>query len=91
MHELGHSFGGLADEYADAALTGTFALPSDEKADLGEANVTLRGCFDLADLGSTVKWRHFLALPGAQHYDGIHEGGYFRAEGVFRPFAFASP
>lgn len=88
LHELGHSFGGLADEYADEALRETFALPADG-GDLDEANVTLARGLDLdrrAELGERIKWKHFLALPGADKHDWLFEGGFYREKGVFRPW-----
>lgn len=90
IHELGHSFAHLADEYVDEELHESFPLPTDG-ADLREANVTLRGRLDDADeerLDRALKWAHFLALPGADRYTWIHEGGYYREKEVFRPFAY---
>lgn len=88
LHELGHSFGGLADEYADEALHETFALPTDG-GDLDEANVTLARGLDRDkrdELGQRIKWKHFLALPGADKHDWLFEGGYYREKGVVRPW-----
>lgn len=89
IHELGHSFAELADEYTDPESAKIFPLPADGK-DLPAANVTLAGKFDstsFATLRATVKWRHLLELPGAgQQKTWLVEGGYFRATGVFRPW-----
>lgn len=88
IHELGHSFAGLADEYVDEALHETFPLPPTGQ-DLENANVTLAHGFDRENrkaLAANVKWKHFLDLPGAHKHDWLHEGGYFRARGVFRPW-----
>jgi len=87
VHELGHSFAGLADEYVDAAEATHFPLPNGR--DLDDANVTRAGYFDrssFAKLKATVKWGHFLALPGAKGQEWLHEGGYYRAKDVFRPW-----
>lgn len=89
IHELGHSFGTLADGYVDEEFAGKRALPANER-DLPHANVTRAGKFDASSfeaLRRTVKWGHFLDLPGARKRKWIFEGGYFRAQGVFRPWA----
>jgi hypothetical protein len=87
VHELGHSFADLDDEYADEDLHGSFPLP--EKGDIPEANVSLEREFERTSferLKATVKWRHFLELPGAAKAKWFHEGGYYRERGVFRPW-----
>lgn len=87
LHELGHSFADLADEYADPDLVASYPLPS--KGDIGAPNVTARGQFDptsFETLKKTLKWRRFLELPGARKYAWIHEGGHYRTKGVFRPW-----
>lgn len=89
IHELGHSFADLADEYEDAALHRTFPIPTDQREDLHSANVTLPRCVDRTSLDSiaaTVKWGHFLSLPGAKKREWMHDGGYYRATGVLRPW-----
>jgi hypothetical protein len=88
VHELGHSFATLADEYADPAMVGRRPLPTDG-SDLPHPNATLPGHIDVTDFDSvarTAKWKHFLALPGARKHRGAHPGGYFREHGVYRPF-----
>jgi hypothetical protein len=88
IHELGHSFATLADGYVDEAFARKRPLPADGK-DLPYPNVTLAGEFDDASfeaLRRTVKWGHFLDLPGAKKRKWVFEGGYFRAKGVFRPW-----
>ncbi|HUR29048.1 MAG TPA: M64 family metallopeptidase [Planctomycetota bacterium] len=87
VHELGHSFADLADEYADKDLHATFPLP--KQGDLGPANVSLASAFDRSSferLKAEVKWRHFLELPGASKEKWFWEGGYYRESGVFRPW-----
>ncbi|MHC4933221.1 MAG: M64 family metallopeptidase [Planctomycetota bacterium] len=86
LHELGHSFADLADEYAEDS-TYPRALP--EKGDLPHANVTLERCLDRSSflaLRETVKWKHFLELKGAKKHKWAHAGGYYRHTGVFRPW-----
>ncbi len=88
VHELGHSFANLADEYADPATAVSFPLPRKGK-DLPEPNVTLPGHFDdssFATLKKTIKWKHFLDLRGAKKHKWVHEGGHYRRKGVFRPW-----
>src|SRR5262249_22324303 len=88
VHELGHSFANLADEYEDEAEASRQRLP-DDGHDLDSANVTLNGHFDASSfktLAETVKWRHFLALPGARTHEWLFEGGYYRQRGVYRPW-----
>jgi hypothetical protein len=88
LHELGHSFAGLADEYVDPATARDYPLPKDG-TDLPEPNVTLSAFLDRTDARSiarTAKWSHFLALPGASKPTWAHEGGYLRATGVWRPW-----
>lgn len=87
VHELGHSFADLDDEYVDKALHGSFPLP--EKGDIPEANVSLEREFERVSferVKATVKWKHFLELPGAAKHKWFHEGGYYRDRGVFRPW-----
>ena len=51
--------------------------------------MTLRGHFDDSSrksLKKTIKWRRFLALPGARSKKWLFEGAYFRDKGVFRPW-----
>jgi hypothetical protein len=87
VHELGHSFAGLADEYVDEPLQPTFKIP--EKGDLDAPNATLARCVDASTpdkLAKTVKWKHFLALPDARKHAWLEEGAYYREKGVFRPW-----
>jgi hypothetical protein len=87
IHELGHSFADLADEYEDLAVAPQYPLPAE--GDLAEANVTLARCFDRSSferLEATVKWRHLLELRGAERHLWVHEGGHYRGTGIFRPW-----
>jgi len=69
IHELGHSFGALADEYFNksTAYEETFYNLNVEP---WEKNITT-----LVDFGS--KW--------ASYRDSLFEGGGYRAKGIFRP------
>jgi IgA Peptidase M64 len=88
VHELGHSFATLGDEYADPETAKNHPLPEDG-GDIPCPNLTLATRLDTTDAASlarTVKWSHFLALPGAKKHKWVHEGGFFRETGVFRPW-----
>lgn len=89
LHELGHSFAGLADEYVEGPLQERYPLPP-SYSEIQEPNITLAGRFNAADaelLRRTLKWGHFLRLPGAERFAWLHEGGYYRSRGVFRPWS----
>jgi hypothetical protein len=89
IHELGHSFANLGDEYVDESAAGNYPLPGRHR-DLENPNLTLARGLDLDDPASwrkDLKWGHFLDLPGAAGKVGLHEGAYFREEDVYRPSA----
>lgn len=73
LHEMGHSFGCLADEYIDESIASKYPVEDAKSA----------GNVDLTNNKSTIKWAHFIGLNG---YDivGIFEGGYYRSKGVYR-------
>lgn len=82
IHELGHSFADLADEYVDDANAAFYApFYSETKS----ANVT-----KIND-ASTIKWRHWFAdpsnIPTADRASGvgIFEGAYYHSKGYYRP------
>jgi hypothetical protein len=87
VHELGHSFAHLADEYVDEETAKRASLPDwvvglfAGAQDLTAPNVTVVG-----QSPSSLKWRHFLDLPDARRFAWLHEGGYYRQKGVFRPW-----
>lgn len=85
VHEFGHSFAGLADEYftKDVAYTDFYSLGSEP----WEPNITT-----LVDFGS--KWKDLLdpsvpvPTPSGDKYGtglGVFEGGGYVSEGVYRP------
>lgn len=86
VHEFGHSFGGLADEYFydnDPLMSGTYPLDIEP----WEQNITT-----LKDFGS--KWQDMLpegtpvpgtAVKGDQTTVGVYEGGGYTSKGVYRP------
>lgn len=88
VHELGHSFARLADEYVEAGKDDRYPLPEGDR-DLGYPNVTLASHIDRSSFESvaqSAKWKRFLALRGSKRWTWSYEGGYYRDRGVFRPF-----
>ena len=84
VHEFGHSFAGLADEYFYDDQYTEFFYPDTEP---WEQNLTT-----LRDFAS--KWQDMLpegtaipTLPDPLHPDaiGVYEGGGYQSKGVFRP------
>ena len=85
MHEFGHSFADLADEYVDCTMIDKYVLPA--TGDLTNPNVTLAALVQTdtkESLEETLKWRHFLKLPGAEGVIGLYSGGHYRPKGVYR-------
>jgi hypothetical protein len=85
VHEFGHGFAGLADEYytSDVAYDGFYPL----NVEPWEPNITTRVNFD-------SKWRKMIAketpvpTPAEDKYlnvTGLFEGGGYSAKGIFRP------
>jgi hypothetical protein len=88
IHELGHSFAGLGDEYVSAQTADRYPLP--RSGDLAKPNLTLAALVDTTSqetLIKTLKWGHFLERPNADkaYGRGFVEGGYYRPSGVYRP------
>ena len=86
VHEFGHSFGGLADEYfyEDEDLMDG-AYPADIEP--WEPNITTLVNFD-------AKWKHLLRddtpvptpVERASEFPvGVYEGGGYKAKGIYRP------
>lgn len=85
VHEFGHSFGGLADEYfyEDDVMTDTYPL----NIEPWEQNITTRVDF-------SSKWKDMLPsntpiptpIPQKEEYPiGVYEGGGYSAKGIYRP------
>ncbi|MDM3869804.1 M64 family metallopeptidase [Porticoccus sp. W117] len=78
IHELGHSFAGLADEYSYGSTDTNVVEPS-------QVNVTTN-----TDV-NTLKWRHWIddlsAVPTqpGQTGVGLFEGAYYREKDYYRP------
>lgn len=73
MHELGHSFAGLADEYDYGGSTAQY-----EGSEPTEPNITTDP--------SGAKWAHWIGYeqPGIGTI-GTYEGGYYHQFGIYRP------
>ncbi len=75
VHEVGHTFARLADEYVETArekdrpLFATQFYPN----------------VDTSNNPATVKWKHYFNRPRYAGVVGIFEGGYYHAKGVYRP------
>jgi hypothetical protein len=85
IHEFGHAFGGLADEYFNSQVAYSDYFPLDVEP--WNPNLTT-----LVDFGS--KWEHMLAegvpvptppLESNKETVGVYEGGGYVAKGVYRP------
>ena len=85
VHEFGHSFGGLADEYFydNDVMTDTYPLDIEP----WEQNISTQVDF-------AAKWKDMLSenTPGptpaevSENYPtGVYEGGGYSAKGIFRP------
>lgn len=84
VHELGHSFAGLADEYFESEVAyGNFY---NVKLEPWEPNITTLVNFD-------SKWKDLLSeetpvptpAAGNEAKPGVYEGGGYVAKGVYRP------
>lgn len=73
LHEIGHSFGNLADEYTYGG-----AQPRYDGAEPSAPNVSLSPHGE--------KWAHWLGYhqPGIGTID-VYEGAYYHEEGIYRP------
>lgn len=71
VHEFGHSFGGLADEYY---YDDQYEESYHADAEPWEPNITTLFDFD-------SKWKSMMGKDGV----GLHEGGGYQSKGVFRP------
>ncbi|MCD4710294.1 MAG: IgA Peptidase M64, partial [Bacteroidales bacterium] len=85
IHEFGHAFGGLADEYFNSTVAYNDYFPTDVEP--WNPNLTT-----LVDFNS--KWKHMIPegtpvpTPPEEAYGevvGVYEGGGYVAKGVFRP------
>ncbi len=75
LHELGHSFAGLADEYVDPLVP---KLNPNQYTEGRYPNVSI------SDNPEDVPWSHWLEM-GIHPDVGIFEGAFYQAEDFFRP------
>jgi hypothetical protein len=85
IHEFGHGFAGLADEYYSSEVAYEEFYPLDVEP--WEPNITTRVNFD-------AKWKDLIArsvpvpTPNSKKYTGVtglFEGGGYSAKGIYRP------
>ena len=75
LHEIGHSYAGLQDEYVDTAVAASF--PLDATAFLNSSHVT--------NSLSRIPWKDWVGfVDGDLGVVGAYEGGYYRSNGVWR-------
>jgi len=88
IHEFGHGFGALADEYYSASTGYDEDSFYPKGVEPWEPNITVE-----TD-AKKVKWRHLFTpgvpvpTPDSDEYDdavGLFEGGGYKAKGIFRP------
>ncbi|RXJ73949.1 hypothetical protein CS022_06620 [Veronia nyctiphanis] len=78
IHELGHSFAGLADEYSYGKTSPPWKEPN-------QPNITINSN------AQSLKWKHWIdyqnnnVIPAESHRVGHFEGGRYVKEGVWRP------
>ena len=75
LHEAGHTFAGLADEYADDSIANNY--PVSMLPYLPNVDST-------SDL-TKIKWAHLLEHQAYRPVVGAYEGAYYRKQGFFRP------
>lgn len=75
VHEIGHTFGHLGDEYVDTVDSGSYSV----------SEVPYLPNIDITNDPNKIKWAHFLTIPAYQGVVGGYEGAYFRPTGLYRP------
>jgi hypothetical protein len=75
VHEIGHTFGGLADEYQDSSIGGEYS----PGLSASYPNVDSTG-----DLNK-IKWSSFVKLPAYKDVVGAYEGALYLATDYYRP------
>lgn len=87
-HELGHSLGGLGDEYESGGFLEDRESSQLPSGDFACANLSREGFLDPTNrdtLRKTAKWGHFLDLPDSYPLVSAYQGGFYRTVGVWRP------
>ncbi|MDN5285056.1 MAG: hypothetical protein JWR38_1330 [Mucilaginibacter sp.] len=75
VHEVGHTFAGLGDEYVVPEIADNYSL----------GLIPYIPNLDTTSDPKKVKWSHFLNNDAYRGIVGTFEGGYYRAKGVYRP------
>ncbi|AYL97301.1 M64 family metallopeptidase [Mucilaginibacter celer] len=75
IHELGHGFASLGDEYVSPEIADNY--PLDMISNLPNLDTT--------NDPEKVKWAGFLNLTAYNSIVGTYQGGYYRATGIYRP------
>ncbi len=75
LHEVGHVFAGLGDEYTEEAIAENYSL---------QWIPYLPNLDNTSDVNK-IKWSHFINNNAYQKWVGVFEGGYYRSKGVYRP------
>lgn len=88
VHEFGHSFGGLADEYYYDDQYEEFYFSGIEP---WEQNITTLTCFDdkwasMLPEGTPVPTPTDGIAPSDMEHIGVYEGGGYQSKGVYRAF-----
>ena len=94
LHELGHAFGGLADEYVDSSIV-TIDYCKDNLVEPPQVNLTRE------TNPAAIKWRHWIdsatpiptttssETPRSEGVPGLYEGGLYCPVGIFRPTRYS--
>ena len=97
LHELGHALANLADEYIDPSLR----TPAQCNANFAKLDEPPQVNITLETNPSVIKWRHWIdsatpiptttspETPRSEGVPGLYEGGFYCAEGVFRPTRYS--
>ncbi|MEO3408152.1 M64 family metallopeptidase [Mucilaginibacter sp. CAU 1740] len=75
IHELGHAFASLGDEYVFPEIADNYPLDM----------VPYLPNLDTTNDPKKVKWADFLNRNAYRSVIGIYQGGYYRATGIYRP------
>lgn len=74
LHELGHSYARLQDEYVDTAIANQYPLAAlSESVHVAATNDPTK-----------VPWKEWIGFTDSLGTVGAYEGGYYRATGVWR-------
>lgn len=82
LHELGHSFAGLADEYVDNDIP---ALVSSEYREGLFANITQFQNPEVVSWSSWIDFTETIPSQTGEEGVGVFQGGFYDADAFFRP------